>query len=245
MGLLSCMKYMMFAVNALIFAGGVCLLAVGIWVVTDPDGFQNIITSSPLLYTGAYIILVVGLALSLLGFLGCWGAVMKNKPVLMIFFLLVLILFILELVAAILALAFGKQVKHELFLSDLQKRYLGDNTTDMFSKTWNTVMIVFTCCGVLGPGDFGNHSTFHEQHPYALVPDACCKRDTSIAVDKILDRDQCMQGKTDYLNYKGCFEAIAKTLQRNIKLTGAFSLGILVVEMFAMFFSICLFHNFD
>lgn len=69
--------------------GGICLLGVGIWIVIDPDGFQNIFTSNPLLSAGGYILLFVGLALSLLGFLGCFGAIRQSKPLLLLVSLMV------------------------------------------------------------------------------------------------------------------------------------------------------------
>ncbi|MGH0122298.1 UNVERIFIED_CONTAM: hypothetical protein FKN15_033315 [Acipenser sinensis] len=63
--------------------GGACLLGVGIWVLVDPAGFQEIVAANPLLFTGAYIILAMGAMLFLLGFLGCCGAIRENKCLLL------------------------------------------------------------------------------------------------------------------------------------------------------------------
>lgn len=63
---------------------GVCLFSVGTWVAANPNGFQNLITSSPLLSAGAYLILLVGVALSILGFLGCFGAIKQNRTTLLL-----------------------------------------------------------------------------------------------------------------------------------------------------------------
>lgn len=64
--------------------GGACLLGIGVWIVADPDGFQTLFTSNPLLSASGYILLIVGLALALLGFLGCFGAIRENKPLLLV-----------------------------------------------------------------------------------------------------------------------------------------------------------------
>uniref|UniRef100_H3AZH9 Tetraspanin n=2 Tax=Latimeria chalumnae TaxID=7897 RepID=H3AZH9_LATCH len=243
--ILTCLKYLMFLFNFLIFVGGICLLAVGIWVVTNPDGFQNIVTANPLLYTGAYIILSVGGILAVLGFLGFWGAIRENKCLLILFFLLILVIFIVELVGAILALAFRKQIKKEYFVFELQKSYKGDNSTDALTKTWNTIMIAFNCCGALGPEDFGNGSRFYELYPGIVVPDACCKRDNPVFSGKILDQAQCLQKHTDYINSQGCFNTIAKVLKKFIHIVGGISLGVLLIEMFAMLLALCLYNKFD
>ncbi|NXX77872.1 TSN18 protein, partial [Urocolius indicus] len=84
MGVLSCMKYLMFIFNVLVFAGGTCLAAVGLWVAVDPSGLQDIVAARAVLSAGAYVLLAVGIALSLLGFLGCCGALRRSRPLLLL-----------------------------------------------------------------------------------------------------------------------------------------------------------------
>ncbi|NXR93716.1 TSN18 protein, partial [Hypocryptadius cinnamomeus] len=84
MGVLSCMKYLMFIFNVLVFAGGTCLAGMGVWVAVDPAGFQDIVATRAVLSTGAWLLLVVGIALSLLGFLGCCGALRRSRPLLLL-----------------------------------------------------------------------------------------------------------------------------------------------------------------
>ncbi|GCB66232.1 hypothetical protein scyTo_0007843, partial [Scyliorhinus torazame] len=225
----TCIKYLMFLSNTLIFAGGTCLLGVGIWVTTNPNGFKNIVTANPLIYTGAYIILSVGVILFFLGFLGCWGAIRESKQLLMTFLLLILIIFILELVAAVLALVFRKQIRKDYFLKELQMKYKGDNSTDTFSKTWNAIMMDFSCCGVIGPRDFGQNSTFHKLFPNILLPEACCQKNSISLV--FLDKNRCLQGDADYINNKGCFSMIAENFRNYVHLIGAFSIIVLLIEI--------------
>ncbi|XP_069792544.1 tetraspanin-18B-like isoform X2 [Narcine bancroftii] len=226
----ACLKYLMFLSNSLIFAGGICLLGVGIWVTTNPNGFKNIVAANPLIYTGAYIILSIGIILFFLGFLGCWGAIQESKKLLMTFLLLILIIFILELVAAVLALVFRKQIRKDYFLKELQMKYKGDNSTDVFSRTWNVIMKDLSCCGVNGPHDFGQNSTFYQLFPDRLLPEACCKRNSSFLVEHIQDKNKCIQGDTGYINNKGCFSMIAEKFRNYVHLVGAFSIIVILIE---------------
>ncbi|XP_043572821.1 tetraspanin-18-like isoform X1 [Chiloscyllium plagiosum] len=239
----TCIKYLMFLSNTLIFTGGLCLLGVGIWVTTNPNGFKNIVTANPFIYTGAYIILSVGVILFFLGCLGCWGAIRESKQLLMIFLLLILIIFILELVAAVLALVFRKQIRKDYFLKELQMKYKGDNSTDAFSKTWNAIMMDFSCCGVNGPQDFGQNSSFHELFPNMLLPEACCKKNNTVLV--FLDKNRCFQGGAGYINSKGCFSMIAENFRNYVHLVGAFSIIVLLIELGAMAFTIFVYQTYN
>ncbi|XP_030329353.1 uncharacterized protein LOC115602391 isoform X3 [Strigops habroptila] len=123
MGVLSCVKYLMFIFNVLVFvspaavlregtpveAGGTCLVAVGLWVAVDPSGFQHIVAANGVLSAGAFLLLAVGMALALLGFLGCCGALRRSRALLLGFFILVSLVFITQLVGAVLFLVHWKQ----------------------------------------------------------------------------------------------------------------------------------------
>ena len=49
----------------------------------DPAGFQDVVAVKPVLSAGAYLLLAAGIALSLLGFLGCCGALRQSRPLLL------------------------------------------------------------------------------------------------------------------------------------------------------------------
>ena len=60
---------------------GCAILGVGIWVRVD-ENFGKYVNNSnhfDLLYTGAYIFIVVGILIMVVGFLGCCGAIRENQ----------------------------------------------------------------------------------------------------------------------------------------------------------------------
>ncbi|KAM9268633.1 tetraspanin-18-like [Morus bassanus] len=226
MSVLSCVKYLMFIFNVLVFAGGTCLAGVGVWVAADPAGFQDIVATKAVLSAGAYLLLAVGIALALLGFLGCCGALRRSRPLLLVFFILVSLIFVTQLIGAVLFLVRWKQdsqtapapqARPELFLSELRSKYCGDEGAEVFSTAWNTLMVTFSCCGVLGPEDFGNGSRFQELHPGTPWPRACCARDGLLQAGEVLGWEQCRERSPGYVHE----------------------------QIFAMFFAFCLYYNFD
>lgn len=97
----------------------------------------------------------------------------------------------------------------------------------MFSTAWNTLMVTvssweapggctgstkgdhgddvsllfqFSCCGVLGPEDFGNGSRFQELHPGMPWPRACCARDGLLQVGELLGWEQCQERSPGYIH---------------------------------------------
>uniref|UniRef100_A0A8C4S1U5 Tetraspanin n=1 Tax=Erpetoichthys calabaricus TaxID=27687 RepID=A0A8C4S1U5_ERPCA len=180
-------------------------------------GLHHIMITNTLVYSGIFVILFGGVILFLLGFLGCYGALRENRVLLMVFFILILVIFILEIIGVILALAFEKQVKGEFFTSELKKNFKGDNTTDIFSQTWCTIMIVVGCCGVQGPEDFGNSSLFNKLYPDTKVPEACCKR-----MNKMI--------KMLYISQQGCYNYMDESLKKYIHIAGACSISVLCLE---------------
>ncbi|XP_031671859.1 tetraspanin-18 isoform X1 [Oncorhynchus kisutch] len=237
---LSCIKYLMFFFNFLIFLGGSFLLGVGVWVLVDPMGFREIVAANPLLFTGVYIILAMGAMLFLLGFLGCCGAIRENRCLLLFFFLLILVIFLAELAAAILAFVFREHLTREKFTRDLKRHYQGHNNTDVFTSTWNALMTTFDCCGVNSPDDF-EESLFRLLSPDKMVPGVCCQGNT---VDD-LSRDECLRGSMELRYNKGCYSAVVEYFETYIYMAGALAIVVLTIELFAMVFAMCLFRGID
>ncbi|KAG7267102.1 hypothetical protein CRUP_022394 [Coryphaenoides rupestris] len=214
---LSCVKYLMFVFNFLIFLGGSFLLGVGVWVLVDPTGFREIVAANPLLFTGVYIVLAMGGMLFLLGFLGCCGAIRENKCLLLF-------------------------LTREYFTKELKRHYQGYNNTDVFTSTWNAIMNTFDCCGVNSPEDF-KESLFKSRNPNDMVPAACCQRPGQPGDVAYLAQEQCLTGNMMFRNNKGCYSAVVDYFELYIYVAGASAIVVLTIELFAMVFAMCLFRG--
>uniref|UniRef100_A0A3Q2YN55 Tetraspanin n=1 Tax=Hippocampus comes TaxID=109280 RepID=A0A3Q2YN55_HIPCM len=229
---LSCMKYLMFIFNFLIFLGGSFMLGVGVWVLVDPMGFKEIVAANPLLFAGVYVILAIGAMLFLLGFLGCCGALRENQCLLLFFFMFILFIFLAELAAALLAFFFREHLTREYFTRELKHHYQGNNTTDVFTSTWNAIMTTFDCCGVSGPEDF-SLSLFRLRNPNKMTPDACCRGSFCLLMLLLLF----------LLFFQGCYSAMMDYFETYIYTAGALAIVVLTIELFAMVFALCMFRG--
>ncbi|KAF2977242.1 hypothetical protein EK904_008028 [Melospiza melodia maxima] len=223
--------------------GGACLLGLGIWVIVDPTGFREIVAANPLLFTGAYIMLAMGAMLFLLGFLGCCGAIRENKCLLLFFFMFILLIFLAELSAAILAFIFRENLTREFFTKELKKHYQRNNDTDVFSSTWNSVMITFACCGVNGPEDFEDIRHVPYSSLEKSTPEACCQRELQSREGMFVNKEACLEGIERFQNRQGCYTVILNSFETYVYLAGALAIGVLAIELFAMIFAMCLFRG--
>ncbi|XP_051993382.1 tetraspanin-1-like isoform X3 [Xyrauchen texanus] len=143
-------KTMMFIFNGVIFLAGVVLLAVGIWVSVDRMsllGFLDNIDNAPpelaQLANIGYVLIAVGVFLALVGFLGCCGAIQESRCMLLSFFIIVLIIFIVEVAAAIFLFVF--QPVAEKLLEDIGQQVsksISDKygADERFTGVWNNTM---------------------------------------------------------------------------------------------------------
>ncbi|XP_064839839.1 tetraspanin-18B-like [Oncorhynchus masou masou] len=162
-----------------------------------------------------------------------------------LFFLLILVIFLAELAAAILAFVFREHLTREKFTGDLKRHYQGHNNTDVFTSTWNALMTTFDCCGVNSPDDF-EESLFRLLSPDKMVPGVCCQGNghPGDAVDD-LSRDECLRGSMELRYNKGCYSAVMDYFEAYIYMTGALAIVVLTIELFAMVFAMCLFRGID
>ncbi|KAM9078983.1 tetraspanin-4 isoform 5-T8 [Megaptera novaeangliae] len=104
-GCLQGVKYLMFAFNLLFWLGGCGILGVGIWLAATQGNFATLSSSFPSL-SAANLLIVAGTFVMAIGFVGCIGAIKENKCLLLTFFVLLLLVFLLETSLAILFFAY-------------------------------------------------------------------------------------------------------------------------------------------
>uniref|UniRef100_A0A671E246 Tetraspanin n=1 Tax=Rhinolophus ferrumequinum TaxID=59479 RepID=A0A671E246_RHIFE len=133
-GCLQGVKYLMFAFNLLFWLGGCGILGVGIWLAATQGNFATLSSSFPSL-SAANLLIVTGSLVMAIGFVGCIGAIKEHRCLLLTFFVMLLLVFLLEATVAILFFAYTDKF-----------RCCGvSNYTDWF-EVYNATRVPDSCC---------------------------------------------------------------------------------------------------
>lgn len=214
----TCIKYLMFAFNFLFWLLGCAMLGVGIWLLVSDDfsKYSDADEKLGFIYTGAYILVAIGALIMIIGFLGCCGAIRESQCMLGCFFVLLFLIFAVLLGAGIWAVIAKDDVK------DLVRDVLNNqidracDAKDPNSKSINfldDVQTQFQCCGVDGLKSYGIFSD--------------CKASKSAP---------CKPENID----NGCLDKASAWFEDNILIVAGVAIGIAVVLILGMIFSIVL-----
>ncbi|NXD17572.1 TSN1 protein, partial [Nothocercus nigrocapillus] len=235
MGLFTFIKVMMILFNLAIFLGGAALLGVGIWVVVDGESFFRIFgaisTSVLQVVNVSYFLIVIGAILLIIGFLGCCGAQKESKCLLMLFFTVVLIIFIAEIAAAVVALVYTGVAETLLTatVTPLLKDKFGKEPS--LTQIWNVTMKELHCCGLNNYTDLTDSPWLSEYHSY---PAPCCSGKEPPCSSSLLP---CF--------LQGCFDQLLTEIRKNSGVVGGVAAGIAALEIASMVVAMYLYCRLD
>lgn len=162
-GCMSCIKYCFFFFNFLFWVLGALGLGVGIWAVVDA-GFETQVKDALAsvddlnilaLKQAAYLMIIAGAIMMVIGFFGCFGAIRESQCLLIGFF--VLLLLVLTLCIAIIAIVFANP-----HLTDSVAKPIFDRMVASYAPNNNSsldlIQKTLKCCGAEGPEDFTKQS---------------------------------------------------------------------------------------
>uniref|UniRef100_A0A1A8SBR9 Tetraspanin n=1 Tax=Nothobranchius rachovii TaxID=451742 RepID=A0A1A8SBR9_9TELE len=213
---LKCLKYTMCVANFLCFVCGAAVLGFGVYMTLN----WKIASLTPSLANMniAHILLISGIVITCVSFLGFLGALKENRCLLLTFFLVLFALMLLELTAACLLLMYEKEITQKITddlnsgLKNAQRK--GVNST--LQSDWDLVQEMMDCCGVHNFTDWGH-----------LVPDSCCQ-------------DSCSSSKPKYRD-QGCLVKLNNWFEENFLTAGISVIILCIIEVLGMCFAMTLF----
>ncbi|XP_030646161.1 CD9 molecule a isoform X1 [Chanos chanos] len=213
MGGIKCVKWLMFIFNSLFWLAGTAVLALGLWLRFDPKTkalFEG--GDSPsVFFTGVYILIAAGALMMVVGFLGCCGAIQESPWMLGLFFFFLLLIFAVKVAAGF--WGFSNQSK---VVDDITQFYrqtfknYQDNKQDALKETLRLIHHGLNCCGPTG-------------RPTDSADDICPKKE-------VLDGFITMS----------CPDAIDKVFNSKLHIIGGVGVGLGIVMIFGMIFSMLL-----
>ncbi|XP_075062772.1 tetraspanin-16 isoform X2 [Mixophyes fleayi] len=232
----ACLKYTMFLVNAVIFICGGVLLGLGLWIKFGSNYFVHILGSQFAYFLNVgFFCIAAGCIMCFLGFVGCYGAIKEKRFLLLIFLLIMLALFVSEIAAAVVVLAFSDvadSILKDKGVKSLKESYYKSGGSGLVDEAWDAVMDKFKCCGFFGYNDFTN-STFTAKTALKY-PKNCCKNASLKECDG-LDTSE------NVIYTKGCFMAILDAVKRNSMNIGIAAATITALELSSLIVALVLF----
>ncbi|KAF3705149.1 Tetraspanin-11 [Channa argus] len=231
-----CLKYLLFVFNFLFWMGGAAVLAVGIWTLVKKSDYLSLLASSTFAVS-AYILILAGALVVITGFLGCCAVIREQRRCLSTYFFCLLLIFLIELVAGVLAYVYYQKLSDEL------KQHLNQTMTENYDQPGKEAITLaverlqqdFKCCGSNNSNDWMASVYISSKLAEGrVVPDSCCKTITP----------RC--GKRDHPSniYKvegGCITKLEQFLADHLLIIGAVGIGVACLQICGMVFTCCLY----
>ncbi|XP_008333580.1 leukocyte surface antigen CD53-like isoform X1 [Cynoglossus semilaevis] len=216
-GCLKCLKYTMCVTNFLCFMCGVSVLSFGIYLMAK----FRVVALIPELanFNIANMLMVSGIIITCVSFLGFLGALKENRCLLLMYFLLLFLLMVVELTAACLLLVSDGKIEsvvEETLVKGLEEVKNGKAKNSTILNEWDLLQKNFDCCGVKNESDWGNK-----------VPTSCCK-------------SQCTIPRPPFRE-KGCYKKLKIWVEDNFLTIGISVIALCVIEVLGMCFAMTLY----
>ncbi|KAG1649595.1 Tetraspanin-11 [Nymphon striatum] len=216
------LKYVLFIFNFLFWISGVAVFGFGVGTIVAKQHFLSLLVTSTYAAT-THILVVTGILVFIITFIGCIGILKENRCLLLIYTFSLLVIFLLEVVAGILAYVYVEQVEVEL-TSSLNDTFM---TAYRFekekTKAIDDLQRNFGCCGALSEEDW-KFSKWKKDNPNLqnVVPDSCCRTESK----QCATFDHPSNIYTD-----GCIDKLGMHLRMHLVILGAVALGLSFVQV--------------
>ncbi|XP_055907662.1 CD63 antigen [Eupeodes corollae] len=146
-GSANCIKYTLFGFNLVFVLTGIILIAVGIGVAAVFNDYEIFLVSN--FFSIPTFLIVIGILIFIISFVGCWGALKENYCFILIFSVLLGIIFILEISAGISGYVL-KGDAEKLIEKKLKETILNYDKDGYAGTTylWDSIQRQYLCCGV-------------------------------------------------------------------------------------------------
>lgn len=204
-------RVILFGLNfCTLLAGGV-LLGCGAYVKISIEDFVKNASSAEAVEVVAYMLIGMGCLVVVLSLVGCLGACLQNHHILACYFVLMLMLILLEIAIGILYAVKKKPIERQIedYIKDTVESY-GDGTSSEDIAV-DAVQTLLKCCGYEGPLDY----------TIGVLPDSCCEGEP-IACNTVNARTN------------GCKKEIEKLISSQSVLVIIVVCAVLLLEMTTM-----------
>ncbi|XP_069564388.1 CD151 antigen isoform X1 [Brachyistius frenatus] len=239
-----CLKYLLLLFNVLFWLAGGAVLAVGVWTLVEKSDYISLLNSSSY-SASAYILITAGVIVIMTGLIGCCATLKEMKSLLIVYLVLLLCIFLLEIIAGVLAyinyqecFPFCHQLDEGLrqnLKTTMVQKYQQPGE-ESITQAVDKLQQEFKCCGSHNSSDWMESVWIQAAENKRLVPDSCCKTPSELC------------GHRDHPSniYKvegGCIMKLEDFILSQLYILGAVGIGIAFLQVVGMMFTYCLYWN--
>ncbi|CAG2104943.1 unnamed protein product [Medioppia subpectinata] len=213
----ACIKYLLFAINFIVWTLGAILLGIAIWVRGD-GGLWEYTDNLDIerYYFACYICMTAGALILIIGFLGCLGAAMESPCMLLAYFILTGIVVVLQIAATVLVWKIAGGDRLQSVLSRDIKWHIDHRPTDDRSRRFlDLIQLKLDCCGA---------ETFLDYEKVQQDIPASCNSE-----------------RTNNIQIRSCGEMLRRFLEVRGGAIGGICVALILVEVGSIIFTMCLF----
>ncbi|XP_076361782.1 tetraspanin-9-like [Tachypleus tridentatus] len=233
-------RFWIYSCNLALFLSVLIFVSLAAWTFTD---YRMTLFPTISLYHPTFVYAYLALILQggIIQVVGCLGALKLNERLLNIFWSLMLILLLGDIIIGFVWIFHYNHIANHL-LNDLKSRLQTHYENDAaFRFLWDRLQQEEHCCGVIGPQDFNLSTWFSRQRraltwQHQVVPLSCCEKaleDTT--VEDVSKNHTCIEnflGVDVYHN--GCFMAVFGWFQQSADMLSV--LGFCVISFLKVCF---------
>jgi len=253
--MLSCIKYVVVFYNFIFWLLGVLILGLSAYLWWDSQNYIDINELSQFYITPFVVLLTLGAIMSVVGFLGCCGAIRESRCLLSMYFLFCLAMCIACGAFLFWAINNEDMVKDRIKLdtTKLIKLNYGVGNSNATEILVDRIQRDFTCCGIVGPEDWisahynnnkssaferGINANLPEQGSYR-IPESCCRSDSAICISRVgrVRNGEKNFSSIDGLNLDGCMDKFATFIHEKWQLILLIGCVLIGVQVFALLFA--------
>ncbi|XP_041367874.1 CD151 antigen-like [Gigantopelta aegis] len=228
---LTFLRYVLFVFNIMFWITGVAFLSVGVWTMMVKHKYVSLLGNST--YPATTILFIVtGVFIILVGALGCLGALRNIRCCLVMYAFLLLMIFLLEAIAGVLAYMYEGSIKEEL-TRNLNKTIIENyNFDSTISDAVDNLQKQFHCCGAESYRDWRWSRWLKlDQITKNKAPDSCC----------ISPAEKCAVSiSASNIYHTGCSPQLERFIKRHLIVIGGIGLGLCCIQVFGIIFACCL-----
>jgi len=247
------LKWIVFLVNLIFWLAGVGVLALSIWLLFD-QAVVLMAKGAQDYATGTYVLMAAGALMTIIGFLGCCGALRESQCLLGTFFVFLMIILVAEIAGGVWAYmnrADLNKMVQESVRETVRRDYGKDEVT---TKTFDLIQQSLKCCGSESFASWANsaYNGVGDQGPFEIgisslsptyvVPKSCCQDPSSDVCEttRKMGSLNFMSSAAGIIYDKGCAQKMEDILHQYFTYVFATGIGIGIIELLGMIFSMLL-----